>query len=161
MRYSQKSVIVVAVLAIVMLAGCTAQQPGPRQPTASDAPAEKTGTGELRHDTAPLTDRFAQLEGLVSTSWMSGTFGNSPGPSLYWIDAVVELSPEQYELLTSGVDAPVGHAPPVVDGLTGALPEGSFSRSAELESQFSPDPYRTDVYLNDEAHTLVILSVFE
>ena len=124
--------------------------------------AEKSGTGELRHDTEPLTSRFAPLDGLQSASWMSGTLGDAPGPSTYWIDAIVTLSVEQYESLRSTSDVtPASDAPPVIAALAAELPEGAYVRSSELNAQFSLEQYRTEVFLNDDTRTLVLLSVFQ
>jgi hypothetical protein len=153
-------------LAVALLAGCTAHEPTPRQPIGSEMPtgtsAEKTGTGELRHDTAPLTDRFAPLAGLQSATWMSGTFGDAPGPSLYWIDAIVVLSAEDYTQLVEGLALePAADAPPVIDELAASLPSGEFVTSSELDAQFSLDQYRTQVYANADSHSIVVLSVFE
>ncbi|MGH3924653.1 MAG: hypothetical protein ACRDTT_17630, partial [Pseudonocardiaceae bacterium] len=55
--------------------------------------AQKSGSGELRTDEEPLTKRFSVLEAPLEVRWMSGTYGSSrnPGPSTYWIDAVITL----------------------------------------------------------------------
>lgn len=39
----------------------------------------------------PLTKRFSVLADPREVQWMSGTYGNprNPGPSTYWIDAVI------------------------------------------------------------------------
>ncbi len=49
----------------------------------------------MRTDLEPLTKRFSALGGPVSATWMSGTMGDArvPGPSTYWLDAIVELAP--------------------------------------------------------------------
>lgn len=54
--------------------------------------AQKSGDGVLGADIEPLTKRFAELGTPVKVHWKSGTLGSdaAPGPSSYWIDAVVE-----------------------------------------------------------------------
>jgi len=67
----------------------------------SEDAAEKSGTGETRTDLEPLTKRFSALGDPVAATWISGTMGSSdvPGPSTYWIDAVVEVTPAQADEL--------------------------------------------------------------
>ena len=51
-------------------------------------------SGGLRTDSDPLTKRYAVLGTPRGVTWVSGTVGDErvPGPSTYWIDAVVVLA---------------------------------------------------------------------
>ncbi len=59
------------------------------QPQAS---ARKSGDGKVRTDLPPLAKRLPVLAKAKSVRWVGGVMGDPamPGPSLYWIDAVVE-----------------------------------------------------------------------
>ena len=110
---------VVAVMCVVAVTGCTTGTTGTadRTPTPSSRsdgssassswaasstaasrrsaqPADKQGDGKLREEASPLTSRFPALGTPIKVRWMSGTLGTSPGPSTYWIDAVVWVTPE-------------------------------------------------------------------
>jgi hypothetical protein len=104
---------VVTMLGCVLLAAsCGAVAPAP--PT-----AQKTGTAQIRHDLEPLIKRFPGLGAPVSATWMSGTFGDPrvPGPSTYWIDAVVQLRPEQAtDLRAQFAVRDAGSRPDIADG---------------------------------------------
>jgi len=87
---------IVAMAAIAcMLAGCSpVTVPTPTlSETSTQAVAEKSGTGERRNDVEPLVRRFPLLGQPVAAVWYSGTMGSddAPGPSTYWIDAVVTV----------------------------------------------------------------------
>jgi hypothetical protein len=58
-----------------------------------NAPATKSKSNPVRHDLEQLTKRFSALGLPIDASWVSGGMGDPgvPGPSLYWIDAIVEL----------------------------------------------------------------------
>ena len=95
-------------IAVAVATGCTASPAAPDRASASQSvttggtthtptgAASKSGDGTLRTDLEPLTTRFAALGAPVSAQWSSGTMGDSrvPGPSTYWIDAVVVVSPD-------------------------------------------------------------------
>jgi hypothetical protein len=151
-------VSVAAIAIALLLSGCAASTP---------EPAERSGSGELRHDLEPLTDRFPTLADTADTTdatWMSGTLGDDrvPGPSTYWIDAVVTLDEADYAALQAEVDAqPTTDAPDVDAGLEDELPDGPFLRSDALDTLFSPDGYASTVFLDDATRTIVLSSRFE
>ncbi|MDR1077256.1 MAG: hypothetical protein LBL55_01045 [Propionibacteriaceae bacterium] len=62
-------------------------------PTRESAP--KNGSGERRSE-EPLTRRFPLLDGATAAVWYSGTTDSrlAPGPSTYWIDAVITVDDE-------------------------------------------------------------------
>ncbi|GAA3461260.1 hypothetical protein J2S66_005039 [Saccharothrix longispora] len=129
------------------------------EPMASTGAAVKSGTGELRTDLDPLLARFPVLGAPEGARWMSGTYGRAdvPGPSTYWIDAVVTLPADRVTGLVSA-HHPVaeGREPSVADGLRDALPPGPFLTGEALTSAFSHDRWRATAYLDVGTGTLVL-----
>jgi hypothetical protein len=163
-----------AVLAVALscvLAGCTSS-PSPDRTTASTTSASdsatRSGTGEIRHELGPLTDRFPQLATALSATWMSGTMGDErvPGPSTYWIDAIVVLDEAGYAELRAlapgeaGSDAEA-ELPDLDAGLDDALPPGPFVRSSALDDAFSQDGRVTQVFLDDATSSVILTSRFQ
>jgi hypothetical protein len=100
-------------------------------------PAPKNGTGEIRQDLAPLTTRFPLLDGVKAALWISGTTGSStvPGPSTYWIDAIIDLPPgrstqwrQEFKL------TPAPNAPDLASPLDKQLPPPPYEASAALNA---------------------------
>jgi len=116
---------------LVLLAGCVVVTPEEKTQTMATQ-AEKTGTGTLRTDLSPLESRFPLLGMPVEATWYSGTMGSdSPGPTTYWIDAIVTVNDQvasqiefSYGLQSS---APT---PDVVDALKPDLPSDLWSSEA-------------------------------
>lgn len=155
-----RAITVIVVAAASLLTACSTPAADPT-PGAS---ATRAGTGEMRHDLEPLTDRFPRLTAATDATWMSGTLGDDrvPGPSTYWIDAVVTLDDSDYAALLTETDAQPTTETPVLDpGLEDELPDGPFLRSDALDALFSPDEYRSVVFLDDDARTVVLSSRFE
>lgn len=127
-------------------------------------PAEKSGSGAIRTDLAPLTSRFPDLGSAGSAIWMSGTMGDDrvPGPSTYWIDAVVTLPPTDHarlgELGPLSVASLPGNFPPE---LVESIPSSETRTSSELDEAFSPDGFWSEVLLVDDGATLVLSTTFE
>jgi hypothetical protein len=153
---------VVLALALAAAASAVACQSSPDdggQMRATEA--RKSGTGELRSDTEPLTTRFPVLSGPLDARWMSGTYGgaDSPGPSTYWIDAVVTLGRDQVDTLRSTYGPTAsGGVPAVVDGLKEQLPPGPFLTSDALDKAFNHERWWASAYLDPEAGKLVIVA---
>ncbi|MDR2896394.1 MAG: hypothetical protein LBV30_07065 [Propionibacteriaceae bacterium] len=85
--------------------------------------AQKEGSGELRTDAQPLITRFPLIGQPESVAWYSGTMsGDAPGPSTYWIDAVITVTPDVGDRLAALATQPVLTAPDVVEDLTTQLP---------------------------------------
>lgn len=140
----------IAVLA-VLLAGCGE---APR-------PAAKSGTGALRTDVEPLTKRFSALGTPERVRWMSGTFGSdrAPGPSTYWIDAVITLPQSKIdELKSAHAPQATGATPDVVDGLRAELPAGTFLTGDRLDQAFAHDTWGAKAYLAADNGTLVLVA---
>lgn len=125
----------------------------------TDAPrAEKTGTGERRDDLLPLLTRFAALGEPTAATWYSGTLGDDdvPGPSSYWIDAVVTLPPDAADTLISTYAAePTDTRPETVPELEGDVPSGELFRSPQLDSAFSTK-FSTQVWVDRESGQVVL-----
>lgn len=127
-------------------------------PTASIA--QKNGTGELRSDLPPLLKRFPLLGRPERVQWMSGTMGDArvPGPSTYWIDAVVQLQPEHAARLRQQHAPQPGHdAPDVVQALRPLLPPGPYARSAALDAALSQQGFVARAWLSGDHLVLVAL----
>ena len=154
---------------LLTLAGCDridpapAAVPGNREPTMPLASiAQKNGTGELRSELEPLLKRFPQLGRPLGAKWMSGTMGDArvPGPSTYWIDAVVTLQPEHATWLRRQYAvAPVAanQAPDVVAGLRPQLPAGPWQRSDALDAALSQQGFQGKALLCGDQLVLTAL----
>lgn len=157
MRFTR---LIAVLLCAVLTAGCQTLWNGGTNVRTTDA-AEKSGTGELRTDLEPLTKRFPALDNPEQARWMSGTFGSdrAPGPSTYWIDAVITLSESKFEELKSTY-APesAGKTPEVVDGLRAELPTGTFLTSDRLDQAFTHDKWFAKAYLVPDHRTLVLVA---
>ncbi|OKI39365.1 hypothetical protein A6A25_00620 [Saccharothrix sp. CB00851] len=121
----------------------------------------KSGTGELRTDLEPLVQRFPVLGTPSAARWMSGTFGRAdvPGPSTYWIDAVVTLSAADVERVRSAY-APTdqGKSPDVVEGMRGRLPDGPFLTGDALDAAFDHERWHASAYLDQNSGELVLVA---
>lgn len=152
----------VACLALLLtgaLSACAA--PAETEPSAA---AVKSGSGEVRHDLKPLTDRFALFGPATTATWMSGTLGDDrvPGPSSYWIDAVVTLPETDFEALRAQTDAQTTtDTPSVEQDLEAALPSGPFLRSDALDEAFSENGRASVVFLDDATDSVVLTSRFQ
>ena len=172
-RLAPRATVVATVVAVVagLLAGC-ASSPSPDRTTAASASASdsatRSGTGEIRHELGPLTDRFPQLATALSATWMSGTMGDErvPGPSTYWIDAVVVLDEAGFAELLALAPGEAGSGakaelPDLDPGLDDALPPGPFVRSSALDDDFSQDGRSTQVLLDDATSSVILTSRFQ
>ena len=145
------------------LTGCGGKPPSPEptsRATSSPSPPAKNGTGEERHDLAPLTKRFPAL-GLPTTArWYSGTLGDDrvPGPSSYWIDAVVTLEPSAAKSLATDYAAePASTRPNVVKALRGAVPTGPLVTSEQLDRALST-AFSTQAWISLGTGQVVLVS---
>lgn len=142
---------VVALVAAAALVGCQAQA----------EPAVKAGTGELRTDLDPLLSRFPVLGAPAGARWMSGTSGRAdvPGPSTYWIDAVVTLDPAAAgQLMTAHAPAAEGGTPDVVEGMRAELPDGPFLTGDALDVAFDHERWHVSAYLDADSGELVLVA---
>ncbi|MFE7505286.1 hypothetical protein [Promicromonospora sp. NPDC057488] len=124
------------------------------------AAGEKIGDGELRTDLEPLTERFPALGTPTGAEWMGGTLGDAPGPSTYWIDAVVELDPAVAdELRATYAPVEVSTPPDVVSAIEERIPDGTWLSSDELDAAVSGSGYSTDVYLERTGSFVVLTAI--
>ena len=155
---SRQTLVVVVLLAIcIAMAGCS---PATRTPVA----AEKTGTGQRRVDTEPLTQRFPLIGDPVRVVWYSGTTGSggAPGPSTYWIDAVITLDAATAAQIRDSYDLkPTNDVPEVADQLKPDIPSGLWA-SAELNTalvQGGDPPFTASAYYSPSSQQIVICAV--
>lgn len=92
---------------------------------------------------------------------MSGTYGDprNPGPSTYWIDAVITLNYDHINDLTAAYSpAPTSETPSVVGGMKEHLPPGPFRTSAALNAAFKEGRWWARAYLDPQANKLVLIA---
>jgi hypothetical protein len=150
-----------ALLTLAATAACSTDPTPPTDRTRSTvSSATKTGTGDVRTDLDPLTKRFDALGRPVSATWMSGTLGgDAPGPSTYWIDAVVKVTPETAATLRATSPEPTTETPAVEDGVRSALPTGQLLRSTALDALFAQGSVRAKAYLAADSDTVVLVAL--
>lgn len=156
---SRVAVSCVAALCVIITASCQALAGNGGDRVGTEA--QKSGAGELRTDEEPLTKRFPVLEAPFEAQWMSGTYGDSrnPGPSTYWIDAVITLDHDQIDKLTTAyLPASTGQAPSVVDGMQEYLPPGPFQTSDTLNAAFREGRWWARAYLDPRSSKLVLVA---
>ncbi|WP_166906786.1 hypothetical protein [Mycobacterium sp. DL440] len=129
-----------------------------------NAPAAKTTSNPVRHELEPLTKRFPALGSPVAASWVSGDMGDPdvPGPSLYWIDSIVELSPSVADDLKARYRAlPTTDQPDVWESLRASLPQGGFLASGQLDAAFTSARVKSKAFLAEGAPIVVITATGE
>jgi hypothetical protein len=150
---------VVAVLSVGLATFCSAPSHDDTEDPPGGPGAQKSGSGELRTDAEPLTTRFSLLDAPLRVRWMSGTYGSprNPGPSTYWIDAVVTLEvAEVEELVATYSPAPTSDVPDVVNAMEEHLPPGPFHVSPTLDDALGEGGWWVSAYLDPRAATLVL-----
>jgi hypothetical protein len=126
--------------------------------------ARKHTNNPVRHDLEPLTKRFPALGTPDAASWVSGTMGASdvPGPSTYWIDAIVELNPATATQLSAKYKPiPTTARPEVWNTLTPMLPGGGYLTSDALDEAFASARIRAKVFLAEQASVMVLTAMGE
>lgn len=145
---------IVAILALV-LTGCSGPGGGDTGRSA-DKQVDERG---MRTDLEPLTSRFPVLGDPVSAQWQSGTLGDAdvPGPTSYWIDGVVSLSPEVADRLRDEHE-PVagGQSPDVVEAVADVIPKGALTRSDSLDGALSQGEWAVHGWLVEGQDVLVL-----
>jgi hypothetical protein len=133
---------------------------GCHQQPADHSPPPPT---EVRHDLEPLTSRFPALGVPEAATWVMWNSSRPddrgvPGPTTYWIHAVVELAPATADHLEQRYRPQPGSPPEVQDLLTDALPSGPYLTGAALDGAFTTPALAATAYLNPDADVLVVLS---
>lgn len=154
MTRTARRILATAVL-LLTTAAC-----GTAMPEKEPAMPTKAGTNELRTDLEPLTRRFPLLAGAERAEWMSGTLGDGrvPGPSTYWIDAIVTLPPSTVAEIAGDTEEDTT-PPAVVAGLRDRLPEGPFRTGASLDAAFTAADWSTTAYLDKDTNVVVLVAV--
>jgi hypothetical protein len=124
--------------------------------------AAKSEPNPVRNDLEPLTKRFPALGTPVAALWVSGEMGDSrvPGPSTYWLDSVIELTPDTAATLVDKYQpAPTTEQPDVWKTLTNALPGSSYLTSDALDGAFSSARLNARAYLAVGSPVVVITAM--
>ncbi len=135
----------IALALVLTVAGCQSANT-----TGSDM-TSAIETAEVRTDREPIADRFPRLGSFVDAHWVGGRLGDdrAPGPSTYFIEAVVTLGPDDAARLASRYDFTRASAPPQPPASLAPWIEsgGPWSISAELESGFGPSDWVSNVFV--------------
>ena len=132
------------------------------------APQEDSQTStapspEVRHDTAPLAERFPELGEPKSASWImwdNSRVAEGSRVNVVWIDAVAQVSAETMDRLVAQYPTEArGQQPAVQKVLEPELPPGPFRSGVELNMAFGGQGKSTRVFL-DEAHDAVVLQSY-
>lgn len=84
----------------------------------------------------------------------------APGPSTYWIDAVVTLEPAVADELRQTHDPSAGGAAPdLVDDVAAKVPDGELTRSDALDASLTHDGWDVDAWLVEGQDVLVLSAV--
>ena len=132
-----------------------------------NAPSGDTTSDQIRHDLVPLTKRFPAIGHPISATWMGGALGvqsdsraTVPGPSIYWIEAIIELEPATADALRANyVPTPTGEVPKLKEALQKDVPAGPFLTSVAMDKALSNNDWRSTTYLDSRSNTLVMRSV--
>lgn len=154
--------LVAACLALTGLAGCGSSPQAPAQTlrqngsTMSSQTAQRGTPGPVRTDPDPLTSRFPALGVPRSVTWHSGTLGDAPGPTSYWLDAVVELAPDAATTLRAAGDLQPVAAPELDAALASAVPAGTWRGGRSLDKVATGGGFSGTAFLADDAAVLVL-----
>lgn len=106
----------------------------------------------------PLAAAFPALGEPVSAVWFHGGLGEpsrAPGPTDYWTDAVVTVTPETMAELRALGDQQPGAAPVVWRDLRSDLPS-SLVTSPELTAAFTGSSPRAQAWLSADTDQVVV-----
>ncbi len=100
----------------------------------------------------------------MSATWMSGTMGDArvPGPSTYWLDAIVELAPMRArDLRRDFTPKPTQATPDVAAALRPSLPGGSLLTSEALNQALTEGRFACTAYLTAASDVVVLVALGE
>lgn len=129
-------------------------------PNTASARAEKRGDGELRQTREPVLRRLPVLEPAKSLQWSSGGFGDpaAPGPSLYWLDVLVEMDDSLSAKARALNDLSDAALPEDLHPVVAArLPAGNWQGSPALDRMFSDGPWKTRAWLSKTGPHLLLM----
>lgn len=146
----------VALGVLLTLTACQQQQQTDTETTAT-RPAL-----QVRHDTGELVRIFPPLGEPLSASWITWDNSDLAEDSkvrVVWIDAVVAITPERMtDLVESNYTERSDQRPAVQKVLEPALPPGPFRTGVDLNIIFGANENSTRVFLDEQAHTVVLQS---
>ncbi|MBX7450583.1 hypothetical protein GR927_21585 [Mycolicibacterium sp. 3033] len=154
LRTPTLSVVVRALFAVLLLAGCHS----PAQETPGTTASRPSF--DVRHDTDELARIFPALGTAVSASWIRwDNSAATSGAAAVWMDAVIVVTPASMDaLLRQHVSEPTTHRPAVQKVLEPDVPPGPFRTGVELNMAFSPGRMSTRVFLDPPRNTVVLQS---
>jgi hypothetical protein len=155
--------VATAVLGAVLVAGCGTGGSARSEPAELTRPLpdrSRGDRGEVRHDLKPLTKRFGLGEPRGAT-WQGGVLADrAPGPSSYWIEAVVQLAPGAGAELAGRTGATPTDPPVVPEELRPALSDGPWVTSPALRSSpIMGGGFTGNAFLDVDDDVLVLLTV--
>lgn len=114
-----------------------------------DGDTGKQIDGGLRHELEPLTERIPVLTDAEAAIWVSGTLGDdrAPGPSSYWIDALVDLDEATCAALAGLKALPATLPTDIHEEILPHVPQIVFSTSSELDAFFSHEGWQTHAFV--------------
>lgn len=148
--------LVVLMLALSACGGSTVAEP----------PAKQIDERGMRTDSEPLTSRFPAIGEPLDVRWQSGTLGDDrvPGPSSYWIDAVITLDPAAGDALRDEGDpksdgTPANLSAELTQDIAALVPAGTLTRSDALDAALATDGWTVDAWLIEGEDVLVVSAV--
>lgn len=130
-------------------------------PGSAEMKAAKTGDGKVRNELAPIAARFPMLKNAKSIQWTSGVMGDPamPGPSLYWIDAVIRPDAALLEKISQleglAHAQPPGDTHPAIQRL---IPEGRYQTLPELDGLFTHGTWLCKAYFEPSQNLVLLLA---
>ncbi len=148
-----------AVAACVLFAPIACTTPG------TDPQSEGTATnqyGDARTDTAPLVKYFPVIGNPESAQWV--TWNNAteraPGPTIYWIEAVIRLTPADADRLRNSYHpTPTTASPELKSQVQQYVPPGRYLSGPELDQALRSGPEwggNATGYLQEGAPIMVV-----
>ena len=152
--------LIAGAVALGTLSSCVPGTPSPSSSrTEQGTGAAKHGDGTVKTNLDSITNRVPGLAGATAVSWTGGTTGDdrAPGPTTYWIDAVLDVPAETLSELRTTFETKPVDAPDLAPALEGVLPEGPFESSFELDKSLSSGDWQVQAYLAPDSNQLVVL----
>ncbi len=118
--------------------------------------------GDTRTDTAPLVKYFPAIGAAESAQWVTwnNASGRAPGPTIYWIEAVITLTPADADRLRNAYKpAPAPALPELESQIQQAVPPGRYTSGPELDRALGSGPEwggNATAYLHEGAPILVL-----
>jgi hypothetical protein len=124
-------------------------------------PASKPTDAGVRTDPRPIVRRFGLLRNLTRVRWQGGSLGEdrAPGPSTYFINALVELPRAKVRALERRFAFAPARAPAIPARLRSpSTDHAAWRRSQSFEAVLPPESWGGRAYL-DRRHRRVFLTM--